>query len=198
MKLRHLAAGCAAAISCAFATGALAEKVKITEGTEVIVRFEDALSSATARDGDRFTITNGDSIDIGPGKSLPAGYLGAGEVTHASKRKAMGKAGELNVRFDYIKVGDQKVRLRGTKAGEGDARVGTTVVLTVLFGPLGLLKEGKDIEIQKGQTIKACVDNDVEIEWPAAAPPSRQRPRMATIEGGRFGRPQPPKMKSDL
>lgn len=173
LKMRHMAAVCAAALSCAFATGALADKVKIPEGTEVIVRFEDAISSATAKEGDRFTITNDDTIDLGAGHSLPAGYIGAGEVTHANKRKAMGKAGELNVRFEYIKVGDQKVRLRGTKAGEGDARVGTTVVLTVLFGPLGLLKKGKDIEIPKGQTIKAYVDNDVEVDWPAAPPPKR-------------------------
>lgn len=160
-----------AAVACAFATSAFADKLKIPEGTEVVVRFEEAITSATAKEGDRFTISNGESIDLGAGKSVPAGFVGAGEVTHSKKRKAMGQAGELNVRFDYIKVGDQKIRLRGTKAGEGDARVGTTVVLTVLFGPLGLLKKGKDIEINKGQSIKAYVDGDTEIDWPAPKPP---------------------------
>lgn len=150
-----------------------AETIKVREGTEVVVRFEEPLTSATAKTGDRFTIAIGEPVDLGGGHTLPVGYVGAGEVTHANKRKSMGKAGELNVRFEYIRVGDQKLRLRGTKAGEGDARVGTTVVLTVLFGPLGLLKKGKDIEIPKGQTIKAFVDADTDIEWPAAAPPQR-------------------------
>lgn len=171
MKTYRLLAASAAAFTCAFATSAFADKLKIPEGTEIVIRFEEPVTSATAKEGDRFTISNGESIDIAPGKSIPAGYVGAGEVTHAKKRKAMGQAGELNVRFDYIKIGDQKVRLRGVKAGEGDGRVGTTVVLTVLFGPLGLLKKGKDIEINKGQTIKAYADSDVEIDWPAPKPP---------------------------
>lgn len=166
-----LAAATAWAMLCASPTIGHAETLKIREGTEVVIRFEDAITSATAKAGDRFTISNSESIDIGPGKSVPEGFIGAGEVTHAKKRKAMGQAGELNVRFDYIKIGDQKVRLRGSKAGEGDARVGTTVVLTVLFGPLGLLKRGKDLEINKGQSITAFVDSDVDIEWPLPAPP---------------------------
>lgn len=169
---KTVAAFTAWAVLCAAVPAASqAEKLKIPEGTEVVVKFEDALTSATAKPGDRFSISNGESIDVGPGKSIPEGFIGAGEVTHAKKRKAMGQAGELNVRFDYIKVADQKIRLRGTKAGEGDGRVGTTVVLTVLFGPLGLLKRGKDLEINKGQTVTAYTDSDVEIDLPLPKPP---------------------------
>lgn len=171
MFMRMAASAATALLCAALPAVGHAEKVKLREGTEVSVRFEETVTSATAKPGDRFSISNGESIDIGPGQSIPVGYVGAGEVTHSKKRKAMGQAGELNVRFDYIKLGDQKVRLRGTKAGEGDARVGTTVVLTVLFGPLGLLKKGKDIEINKGQTIIAYVDSDVEVDWPLSQPP---------------------------
>ena len=44
------------------------------------------------------------------------------------------------------------------------------MALTVLFGPLGLLKHGHDMVIHKGQKIKAYVDQDVDITLPASTP----------------------------
>ncbi|MFZ0270008.1 hypothetical protein [Caulobacter sp.] len=88
---------------------------------------------------------------------------GAGEVTHAKKKGMMGKPGELNVRFDYLKAGDTKIKLRGQKGAEGDARYGTTITLTVLFGPLGLIKHGKDVEIKPGQKMTIFTDSDAMV-----------------------------------
>jgi hypothetical protein len=73
----------------------------------------------------------------------------------------MGKAGELNIRLETLRVGDIKIHLRGTKAKEGDGKVGTAVVLTVLFGPIGLIKHGKDIDIKEGAPLTAIVADDV-------------------------------------
>jgi hypothetical protein len=54
--------------------------------------------------------------------------------------------------------------------GSGSDAEGATVTLVVLFGPLGLLKHGHDMEIPKGQAIKAYVDQDVDLPLPIAAP----------------------------
>lgn len=184
MKFKHrmLAAACLLATSTvAFAADTApppspsseqAQSAVLREGTEVRLRFEDDLSSKTASEGDRFSLSLDDNITLANGVVLKAGYRGAGEVTHAEKRKMMGQAGELNVRIDYLRIGDTRVRLRGQKGGEGDSRVGTTVALTVLFGPLGLLKKGKDIEIKRGQAITVYVDADAEIPLPVAPPPT--------------------------
>lgn len=75
----------------------------------------------------------------------------------------MGKAGELNMRLEYLKVGDLRVRLRGNKGKEGEGKEGTAIVLTVLFGPLGLLKKGKNIEIKEGTSLNAFVDEDIKM-----------------------------------
>ncbi len=150
----------------AVSSSAFSESAKLKEGTEVRIRFEDSLSSANNRTGDTFTISLADSIKVSDNVTIPSGFKGKGEVTAAEKRGMMGKAGELAVRFNYIKVGDSKIHIRGSKSNEGDSKVGTTVVLTVLFGPLGLLKKGKDISIASGQEVVAYVDADVEIELP--------------------------------
>ena len=146
--------------------------IKIAEGTEMLIRFDEGLSSGRNSQGDKFSISLDDKVDLGGGVSLAAGYSGRGEVTSAQKKGFMGQAGELNVRLEYIRVGDTRIRLRANKGGEGKGAVGATVALTVLFGPLGLLKRGHDIEIAPGQTITAFVDQDVTLPLPVPPPSS--------------------------
>jgi hypothetical protein len=42
------------------------------------------------------------------------------------------------------------LRPRCSKGKEGEGKVGTAVALTVLFGPIGLIKHGKNVEIKQG------------------------------------------------
>jgi hypothetical protein len=72
----------------------------------------------------------------------------------------MGKAGELSIRLEYLKSDDQRLRLRGNKRKEGEGKVGATVALTVLFGPIGLIKHGKNVDIPPGAPLTAYVDQD--------------------------------------
>ena len=145
--------------------------VRIPEGTEVRVQFDEQLSSATASSGDTFSISTDEDIRLSDGTIIRAGYRGKGEVTSADKNGMMGKAGQLNVRLIYMKIGDMRVRLRASKGEEGKNAVTSTVVLTVLFGPLGLIKHGHNIVIPKGQTMVAYVDDDTDIPYPVAPPP---------------------------
>lgn len=161
-----------AAAPAATAAPAAPKTIRIKEGTELPMRFEEKLSSATAVMGDRFSIGLSDDVPLGDGVMLRDGYRGVGEVTAADKRGFIGKAGELNVRLNYLRVGDQRIPLRASRGQEGKGAIGATVALTVLFGPLGLLKRGKDIEVQKGQEMTAFVDQDVDLVLPLAAAPN--------------------------
>jgi cell division septation protein DedD len=78
----------------------------------------------------------------------------------------MGKAGDLSIRLLYLRAGEEKLRLRANKGKEGDARVGSTIVLSVLFGPLGFLKKGKDAEIAQGYSMTAFIDEDTDLTIP--------------------------------
>jgi hypothetical protein len=98
----------------------------------MLIRFDEGLSSGRNSQGDKFSISLDDKVDLGGGVSLAAGYSGRGEVTSAQKKGFMGQAGELNVRLEYLRVGDTRIRLRANKGGEGKGSVGATVALTVL------------------------------------------------------------------
>jgi hypothetical protein len=74
----------------------------------------------------------------------------------------MGKAGELNIRLDYLMAGGSRVRLRGNKNKEGEGKEGTAIALSML-SPFGLLKHGKQSEVQAGTPLTAYVDEDIDL-----------------------------------
>jgi hypothetical protein len=152
-----------AATTAAPVPAAQPSKVKLREGTEVSLVFAEAVSSATSNEGDRINLRVDEAVKVDGITVIHSGAMAVGTVTSAHKRGFMGKAGDLNISLDYVKVGDERVRVRANKGKEGEGRIGSTVALTVLFGPLGLLKRGKDVEIKSGAPITAFVDQDVEL-----------------------------------
>lgn len=144
---------------------------KVPEGTEIHLQLGERLSSATASVGDTFQVTSDEEIKLPDGTILPAGYAGKGEVTIAEKTGIFGKSGELGIRMNYLRIGDARVRLRSNKSGEGKSGVTNAVVVTILFGPLGLLVHGHSIIYPKGQEVIAYVDQDTQISLPVPPPP---------------------------
>jgi hypothetical protein len=138
-------------------------KYMLRDGTDVNLKFAQDLSSKTSSEGDPVTLTLVDDLKVGDVVVAKAGSKAIGEVTKAEKSGMMGKAGELNIRLDYLKAGDVKIKLRGTKGKEGESGVTGTVVLTVLFGPIGLIKHGKNVEIKQGQSLHAFVGDDIAV-----------------------------------
>jgi hypothetical protein len=138
-------------------------KVVLKEGSEVLLTFAEDIGSKRASEGDPVMFTLAQDLAVNGMIVARAGAKAAGEVTNAKKAGMMGKGGELNVRLEHLNAGDAKVRIRGTKAREGDSKVGAAVALTVLFGPVGFLKHGKDIEIRQGTPLTAYVAEDITL-----------------------------------
>jgi hypothetical protein len=159
------AAAAPVAVPAAPATAAVAapNTVRLSEGSDVALAFDEDLSSKTAQEGDPVAFVLTDDLKVGDVVVAKAGCKAFGEVSHAEKSGMMGKPGDLSIRLNYLKVGDVKVHLRGTKAKEGESGTTATVALTVLFGPIGLIKHGKNIDIKKGTTLKAYVADDISL-----------------------------------
>jgi hypothetical protein len=140
-----------------------ATKYTLKESTDVKLRFADALSSKTAAEGDPVNLVLDEDLKVNGVMVAKAGAKAVGTVTHVKKAGMMGKAGELNMRLEYLNAGDTRVRLRGSKGKEGQGKEGATVALTVLFGPIGLMKHGKNVDIKEGTPLTAYVDQDIEL-----------------------------------
>jgi hypothetical protein len=148
----------------AAAAPAAAAKLILKEGTDVKLKFSDDLSSKTANEGDPVNLVLDEDLKVGDVVVVKAGAKATGTITNAKKAGMMGKAGELNMRLEHLKAGDQRVRLRGSKGKEGEGKVGTAVALTVLFGPIGLIKHGKNVDVKAGTPLAAYVDEDIPLD----------------------------------
>jgi hypothetical protein len=158
------------ATSVAPAAAAPAEKVILKEGADVNLKFAQDVNSKTANDDDPVALVLDQDIKIGDVVVVKAGAKAVGTITHAKKAGMLGKAGELNMRLDYLITDAGRLRLRGTKGKEGEGKVGATVALTVLFGPIGLIKHGKNVEIKQGTPLLVYTDENYEVPAPKAAP----------------------------
>ena len=138
-------------------------EVLLPEGTDVSLLFDEDLSSKTATQDDEVTFILAEDLKVGNIVVAKEGSKARGEVTNAQRAGMMGKAGQLNIRLTYLKVGNFKVKLRGVKGKEGESGTTGAIVLTVLFGPIGLIKHGKDININKGTALKAYVADDINL-----------------------------------
>ncbi|MGI8841848.1 MAG: hypothetical protein ACR2F8_13875 [Caulobacteraceae bacterium] len=143
--------------------------IKIPEGTEVHIAIDDPLSSKTSSAGDMFAFRTTEAIRLSDGTLLPEGYRGRGEVTDVEKKGMLGKAGHLNIRLDYLMVGDVHVHLRQSTGVEGKSGVGTTVALALIVSPLFLMHHGAEAVIPKGQAMTAFVDEDTLVANPPPA-----------------------------
>jgi hypothetical protein len=142
------------------------EKLILKEGADANLKFEQDLNSKTANDDDPVSLVLDQDIKIGEIVVVKAGVKAVGTITHAKKAGMMGKAGELNMRLDYLITDTGRLRLRGTKGKEGEGKVGATVALTVLFGPICLIKHGKDVEIKPGTPLLVYTDENYDVPAP--------------------------------
>ena len=136
------------------------DKLVLKDGSDLHLKFAEAISSKTAAEGDTINLVLDEDVKIGDVVIAKAGAKAVGTVTNAKKAGMMGKAGELNMRLEYLKVGDDRVKIRGSKGKEGEGKEGTAVALTVLFGPIGLIKHGKNVDVKEGTPLTAFVDQD--------------------------------------
>jgi len=108
-------------------------------------------------------LTLDQDLKVGEVTVARAGAAAVGTISQAKKSGMLGRAGELNMRLDHLLAGDSRVKLRGSKGKQGEGKEGTTVALTVLFGPIGLIKHGKNVENKEGTPLVAYVDQDIEL-----------------------------------
>jgi len=144
----------------------------VAVGTELDVRLQTALSSATARVEQRFEATTLVDLVMDDTVVLPAGTLVRGFVGSVNPATRTTRRGSLTLAFDELMLTSGPVRLRATvmqtldgKMTDEASRIGTGAVLGGILG--GLLGGGKGalvgVLVGGGGTIAATDGTDVEL-----------------------------------
>jgi hypothetical protein len=142
-------------------------------GTELDVRLQDTLSSATTQVEDRFEATTLVDVRDGDRVLVPAGSVVRGVVSSVTKAGRIERQGKMTVAFDQITVDGRSYPIRATVTGalesEGvrgeAARIGAGAgVGAIIGGILGGFKGAlAGILIGGGGTIAATEGTDVEL-----------------------------------
>lgn len=180
-RIRTRAQSVARGISTSAPTGGARE---LPVGTEIDVRLQSTLSSATAKVEDRVEATTVLNIDNQDHVLVPAGSLFRGTVTTVNRPGRIDRKGSLTVAFDQITVRGETTRIRGTvlqalesEGMKGDAaKIGAGAsVGAILGGILGGLKgavagilvggggvvattEGQEVTLPAGTILRVRLD----------------------------------------
>ena len=127
------------------------------------LKLAERVSSKNATEGDPVNFVLDQDLKVADVVVARAGAVAVGTISHASRSGILGRPGDLGVRLEYLRTDDARLELRGGKGKEGKGREASTVVLTVLLGPVGLVKHGRNAEFKQGTSLTAYVDRDTEV-----------------------------------
>jgi hypothetical protein len=88
------------------------EQLVLPANSAVPLRFVEEVSSGTHMRGQKFQLVVTDDITVGDHVVIPADTAVIGEVIHAQKAGALGKAGELILAARYVEIAGRQIRLR--------------------------------------------------------------------------------------
>lgn len=158
-------------------------------GTELDVRLQQSLSSATANVEDRFEATTLVDLTRGDRVIIPAGSVVRGIVSSVNKAGRLDRKGSLTVAFDQVTIRGRAHQIRGTvtqalesegvrgEAGKIGAGAGVGAIIGGILGGFkgalaGILiggggtiaaTEGKDVDLPAGTVLRVRLDSGLSL-----------------------------------
>jgi hypothetical protein len=138
--------------------------------TVVEIEILDALNSRDSHSRDSFALRLAEPLVVEGRTVAPAGTPGVGEVVHAARARAGGKAGELILTARYLDLNGTRVPLRSLRYGPSQGRdnsgaVNTGAMVAAAVLPVaalaGHLIAGGEVRISSGTRAHAQTAADV-------------------------------------
>jgi hypothetical protein len=140
-----------------------ADMIQVLPGTEVRLQLSEALSSHVLRKGHNFKLSVEKDVRVRGQVVIPKGTEANGVVVRTAPSQWAGKPGELHVRIEYLLLNGRRIALFAGAGGSGKSSDGAAVVLTALFGPVGVFKRGKEVIYPAGASFLSYIDQGFEV-----------------------------------
>jgi hypothetical protein len=143
---------------------ATAQVLTLQDGTPVRLRLNRTVSSADAHVGETVDFEVTEPVINQNYVVIPKGAVALGRVTKVETRRRFGRAGELELSIDSVRLTDGRtLPLRATpEKGEGDMS-GARKAATFAASPILVWVKGKNVTFEKGTESTAYVSGDVRI-----------------------------------
>jgi hypothetical protein len=163
--------------------------LRLPEGTRVLVRLDEPLSSATARREDRFDASVFRPVRADGLVAVPAGARVRGVVKLAEPAQRASKGGQLEVDFDTLYLEPRRLDLRSRVVSldqdDRDTTAGKAGIGAVLGGVVGSIlggKKGAIVGIIVGGTGAVVASKGDEVELPTGTVITLELTYPLTIE----------------
>jgi hypothetical protein len=169
--------------------GTRGDSPDVPVGTELDVRLQQSLSSATAQVEDRFEATTMVDLREGDRVVIPAGSVMRGVVSSVNKAGRIERKGSMTVVFDQVTIKGRAYPMRATvtqaiesegvrgEAGKIGAGAGVGAIIGGILGGFkgamaGILiggggtiaaTEGKDVELPAGSVLRVRMDSGLSL-----------------------------------
>ena len=181
--------GASAGASTSTRPAAGSARMDVPVGTELDVRLQQSLSSATAMVEDRFEATTLVDLTTNERVMIPAGSVMRGVVSAVTKTTRLERKGSLTLAFDQVRINGRDHPIRGTvtqaiesegvrgEAGKIGAGAGVGAIIGGILGGVkgaiaGILiggggtiaaTEGKDVELAAGTVLRVRLDSGLNL-----------------------------------
>jgi PEGA domain-containing protein len=144
-------------------------QVQIPDGTEVRLRLDQTITSATADEGQTVEFSVTQDVRAGDTVVIAEGARATGTIIQVVRRRRLGRTGRLEFSIDRVRSVDGAwIPLRySLQKKEGGSRGLQTGILTAGIGlvfwpaaPFGVLIKGKDVTINKGVVADVFTDEN--------------------------------------
>jgi hypothetical protein len=142
--------------------------------TPVLLTLDEAMQSDKAQIGQYFRISLREPVGLSDGFVIPAGTSGSGQVVHAAKSRAMGKAGELVLAARFLDYQGRRIPLRSLRYGKGQGKDNVDTAVIVGFAVSAVITPfitGGEVRIPAGTEVWAKVASDVDFAPASASAP---------------------------
>jgi hypothetical protein len=174
---------------------AAAQVNTLQDGTPVRLRLNRTVSSANAHVGETVDFEVTEPVINHNYVVVPKGAVALGRVTKVETKRRFGRAGELEISVDSVRLPDGRtILLRATREkGEGDMS-GARVAATIAASPVLVWVKGKDVIFEKGTETTAYISGDARME----EPPQRPGPPTDSAAADRSAAPSAELTNADI
>jgi hypothetical protein len=133
----------------------------------VNIKFPQTISPKTLSPGQELNLMVALAVKIQDKIVIDVGAPVIAQVVKAKKPGSVGSPAELEIKFNYVQAVDgSRIPLNGMEVREGEGKVGTAIVVTILCCILGLLMKGGDVSIPAGTEVTAMTIAESTIAVP--------------------------------
>jgi hypothetical protein len=147
--------------------------VLLADGSPVLLRNSELLSSETAQLGDEVEFFVVKRVKAGELVLIPEGAIAKGKIVLVEKKRRKGRGGKLGITFEQVQLTTgETVKLRGKSNQKAGGQMGTDMAVVTIYTaglatpalPLLLLEHGEVLEVRPGTRFEALVDGDYKLD----------------------------------